>query len=377
MRALELRDERRVSFFMPDRFTNFLTTWTRPEWVLHRGHFEDRLAVYMGWEAPLTLEHAGVIFRNGSREQPLHPHGWNLECARMPGQDWRVQHDAIEQPIFEDTINSGIEGVRGPRRIFNQVIPPAQLNADLEIDERTGRPRRAQRLAIVPDARYWRRDGRRGDRGAGDEHDGALRSVLIDHKTLHYSTSTYTDAHLRAVSAARGQRRRRGRSAVEARAAQVNSDYIRHAQELDRTISGITVEQQREGGVRGPVEQRLRELGVVEGWVTGSFNEASPEIHTHLSLVATQISRNWRYLGCRSQKECRGKVSSFLYRKWGAAIANSNAALRVRRIESLGVRGQGARAWGNGGDPAGFIGGVAALDDLRVDVGGGHGPGFL
>ena len=39
MRALELRDARRVAFFEPDRFTNFQSSWTRPEWHVHCSRF--------------------------------------------------------------------------------------------------------------------------------------------------------------------------------------------------------------------------------------------------------------------------------------------------------------------------------------------------
>ena len=69
-------------------------------------------------------------------------------------------------------------------------------------------------------------------------------------------------------------------------------------------------------------------------------------------------------------------ATNFRYRKWGAVIANANAGLRLKRLEAIGLNGRGAHAWGGrDGDGVGFAG-VDALDDLRADVGGGHGPGF-
>ena len=80
------------------------------------------------------------------------------------------------------------------------------------------------------------------------------------------------------------------------------------------------------------------------------------------------------FLGARSFAQCLSITTSFLYRKWGAAIANANADLRLSRLRALGARGPGARDYGAAGDDGVGMGGVAALDDLRVDVGGGHGP---
>ena len=121
---------------------------------------------------------------------------------------------------------------------------------------------------------------------------------------------------------------------------------------------------------------RLSEFGRVEGFVTGSFNEGSADLHAHLALVARGMARGWRRFGARSFADCLGTVTTFLYRKWGAAIANANASLRVTRLESLGARGQAARSYGVAGDDGVGLGGVGALDDLHADLGGGFGPGF-
>ena len=59
---------------------------------------------------------------------------------------------------------------------------------------------------------------------------------------------------------------------------------------LDRTISGLTAEEQR-AGASGPVQNRLRTFGHVEAFVTGSFNEGSAELHTHLTIVARGMAR--------------------------------------------------------------------------------------
>ena len=128
-------------------------------------------------------------------------------------------------------------------------------------------------------------------------------------------------------------------------AASVETEYLRHARKLDRRILGITAEEQA-AGARGPVENKLREFGRTQGFVTGTFNEGSPDLHTHLTLVARAKAREWRYLGARSYAECLGVITSSLYRKWGAAIANANAQLRMTRLEVAGARGPGARAYG-------------------------------
>ena len=88
------------------------------------------------------------------------------------------------------------------------------------------------------------------------------------------------------------------------------------------------------------------------------------------------MAREWRYLGSRSFAECLSVTTTFLYRKWGAAIANANASIRLARLSALGATGPSARAFGTTGDPGAGMGAVGALDDLRPDVGGVHGPGF-
>ena len=71
-----------------------------------------------------------------------------------------------------------------------------------------------------------------------------------------------------------------------------------------------------------------------------------------------------------------------IYRRWGAAIANANANLRLTRLENLYTSGPTVRAWGARAD-AGVVTWAAPLaDDLgdlarRPDTGGSHGPGFL
>ena len=66
-----------------------------------------------------------------------------------------------------------------------------------------------------------------------------------------------------------------------------------------------------------------------------------------------------------------------LYRRWGAAIANANANLRLTRLENLYTRGPTVRAWGARADAGVDVGGFADLGDLTPDTGGAHGPGFL
>ena len=100
-------------------------------------------------------------------------------------------------------------------------------------------------------------------------------------------------------------------------------------------------------------------------------------LDAHLTLVARAKAREWRYLGARSYAECLGVITSSLYRKWGAAIANANAQLRMTRLEAAGARGPGARAYGVRDGVCAGLGEIDSLDDMFADVGGGHGPGLL
>ena len=112
--ALPLRDDRRVPYYVCDRASrSFLTTWTKPEWLLTGGAFEDHLAVYMGWPSPLVLPRAGHVLRR-SRDGSvlLGEHGWELVTAYMPGDDWGTQHNAVARAVIADTAAAGICGDR-------------------------------------------------------------------------------------------------------------------------------------------------------------------------------------------------------------------------------------------------------------------------
>ena len=362
---LPMRDERRVAYLQGDRFsTQFLATWTRADWALLGGDFEDHLAVVMGWPSPLTLPHAGRQLRDGrGGTVTLGAHGWELGTVVTTGRLWDAQHDAIERTIFVDTTQAGIEGERQPRAIFNAVIPPAALAAEAlgEVDEGDeAHPRHSTRQSIVPDARFKRR--RQGGLGAE-------ANVLVDAKTLHYSATTYPDASLRPPGV---WRRRRVQSAVDRRAARVVTDYNRHARVLDRRIHGVTAEQQ-EAGLMGPIQTELQRYEV-EGHAFGTFGEASASVHVHLCTVARAAAQRWRGLGARSFSEAYGRLKSAYYRKWGATIARANAGLRRARLEFVGARGSRVREYA-ADDGQGVVA-PGALDELVVDVGGGFGGGL-
>ena len=307
---------------------------------------------------------AGKRVRDGrGGSATLSAHGWELGTIVCRGQHHRRQHDAIESVIFQDSAQAGLEGERAPRTIFNAVIPPADLAAETigEADEGDdAHPRHSTRQSIVPDARYQRR--RQGGLGAEV-------SVLVDAKTLHYSTNTYPDTTLRPPGI---WRRRRVESAVDRRAKRVVTEYDRHARELDRRIHNITEEEQAAGRV-GPIQAELRRYEV-EGHAFGTFGEASTSVHSHLDTVARAAAQRWRTLGARSFSEAYGRLKSAYYRKWGAAIARANAGLRRARLEYVGGRGNRVREYA--ADDSLGVAAPGALGELVADVGGGFGGGF-
>ena len=130
--------------------------------------------------------------------------------------------------------------------------------------------------ALAPDG--GREDAEHGTGEANQPRQPALstRKHLIDVKTIYRGGTYYQGGRLTNSMQA---------GAVMQRGVQVNPEYVRHAQGLDRELSpqGMT-----------PIEDRLRHFGDVRAAVFGAYGEASRDVHL---LLSASTGRWWSTVG--------------------------------------------------------------------------------
>ena len=215
-----------------------------------------------------------------------------------------------------------------PRHIFSTLIDASVLL------------RSRQPPAIVPDAAMsvsMLAVPRRGQRPGPALPE---RVLLFDIKTVHGGSTHYFSPRARDEQS----------GAVAQRAWEVDQDYAGHARQLDGVHSPPGT---------SPILDRLRSFTRVRGLAFGHYGEASPDVHTLLSLAADgHASRHWRTLGCRNREEARAVYIALLRRRLGCFVVREFARHRLRRLPYVGathaaVAARGRRPDGQHGDGGG------------------------
>ena len=131
-----------------------------------------------------------------------------------------------------------------------------------------------------------------------------------------------------------------GVAPVNVRAATLQGEYDKHAQELDDKYGPGP------RGQPGPFTHKLREFGPIVGAVFGNFAEGSDGAVRLLNHAARGIARKtWAELGARDEDEAFADAKRRLYRKWGIGAARARAvALRRYVANALGLTPHGEEA---------------------------------
>ena len=298
LRGLPVGDMRRAAWVNLDRFsTTWVTAWPCRDAHLSNAEFMEVASFYFGLPSPACSRLLGE--RIGGTGIRLDAYGCALTTARLPGDGWRTQHDALKWRIHADLSEMHVRVRTEVYGLFAALLPAAARH---QLD---GEPVR-KRQGLVPDFLVYA------------SWEGPEQPCLMELKTLHYGRSTYTGDAGRCA-------------AVGRRARALPGEYAGKARGLDRQFCG-TVD-----GEAGPVERHLMSFGVVRGLVFGAWGEASPDTELLLSHVAaTGAERHWRSMGCPDPLQARGALAWLLRRRWGMTALRENARLKLERLEFVG-----------------------------------------
>ena len=302
IRGLPADDMRRAAWLNLDRFsTTWVSCWPSKDAYLTNAEFREVASFYFGLPSPACGPKRGE--RIGSSRDVLDAYGCRLTTAKLPGDGWRTQHDALKWRLAQDLGEMHARASTEVYGLFAGCLPPA---ARRQVD---GMPRR-QRQGIVPDFVVYA------------PWDGPEQPFLLELKTLHHGRTTYPASSSGAASRC---------AAVARRARALPGEYLSKARRLDSRLCGTPE------GVVGPVERQLQQFGGLRGLVFGAWGEASSDCEVLLSHAAgVGAERHWRSMGSRDQPAAVGTLAWLLRRRWGMTALRENARLKLDRLEFVG-----------------------------------------
>ena len=245
-------------------------------------------------------------------------YGDNVVAQTLAGDRYRKRHDDVKRKIFGLMRWAGIDAECKVFNLFARYIPQQGLS-------RMERGRKRQ--GMVPDFAL-RLPGELAE-GLGV---GGNSVVLAELKVLSSCPTRYRRAPRAAVKA------------VTRRAGELPGEYARKARTMDVEYGGVA-----EGEV-GPVARKLASFPRLQGWVFGAWNEASPDIHSLVHLLARsrlkkeEELQHWGGVARRrrvSNEAALAALTGQVRRQLSLVSARAQARLLLDRVAVLG---QGAEA---------------------------------
>ena len=222
---------------------------------LSSAEFSEAAAANLSLASPACVGRVGEVIRG---RVTVDTHGDNVQATCVPGDHWRLRHNAMLHLFYRLCVWSGLPTEMEVFNLFSGLIRQEGLSR-MEWS--------AQRQGLVPDMRITMPGGVEGGVGGGA---GQPRQVLHELKVISCSQSRY-----------RPTCRKR---AVDARADLLQAEYLHKARAADRR-QGVPA------GELGRVEQKLISLGEVQGIVCGNFGELNEAGHSLVSVMATSRVR--------------------------------------------------------------------------------------
>ena len=264
--------------------------------------YQECWATYLGCPSPVCSSHTGKTFTDcrGIR-RTIDVYGHALCNATLHGDLFRKRHNATEHTL------SGLAAwcnVSLDMEVANLFVP-FLLNPHLHADT----PQRVLH-GFVPDFRL------------------VSSNTLADVKTISYGPTWYSGARFNGGLQ---------QDAVRYRGDCVHRDAVSKLKRLD-VQSGWTTANRP-----GPATRRLLSFGRVEGWVTGAFGEASPDLHKFLDLLTRKgAASKYRDLGVDTPLEARAHIKRRCCRELGIAAVRAAALHKLQTLATVIIGKEGA-----------------------------------
>ena len=119
--------------------------------------------------------------------------------------------------------------------------------------------------------------------------------------------------------------------AVDKRARLLQGEYRKKAKDTDRKYGGT------EEGVIGPVENKLRQFGEIQGLVVGAFGEGSEDLHSLVQTIAeSKVTAMGLSRGRQGTEAEVGVVVGQVRRMISTASVRAQAQCLLTRMSSVG-----------------------------------------
>jgi hypothetical protein len=244
------------------------------------------------------------------------PFGDNiLSVSNIPGDHCRIRHDSIKMVLNSFCLTSNIRAECEVYGEFRDLIPVEALGEE-ELQRGRGRQ------GLLPDFKLEL------PTPEGD-HDVKLAEL----KVIGAVDSWYPRSGFSA-------RRSRG---VERRATRLPGEYRRPLARLDQRYHATPV------GQVGPLQRRLEGFGRLQGWVVGSFQEASKDLHHLLECLAdSKLRARGLARGREGDEWERSVILNEFRRELSLVAAKAVSACLLGKVSKLGDGHRQAakrRAW--------------------------------
>ena len=290
------------------------------ETSLSNAEFSEASASNLCLPSPSCIGRVGDVVKG---RVTVDKYGDNIQATALPGDHWRIRHNAMLHLIHRLCIWAGLPVEIEVFNLFSRLIRQEGLS-------RSERSRHLQ--GLIPDLRITLPsvagggEGRVGSPGIVGGLPGQSRAVLHELKVISSSRTRYRPSW---------QRR-----AVDVRSSLLQGEYLAKSRAADRR-QGVPV------GEIGRVEDKLISLGEVQGIVCGQFGEVSEATHVLVSALADSrvhtagVSRG-RNGYVRSDEAERAIAVSAIRRRLGVMAVRCQASSLLGRLERLGPGGQAA-----------------------------------
>ena len=234
----------------------------------------------------------------GKHRELLDAFGAKLTTLALPGDGWRIRHDALKHLLFREIRGHGVPSTCEFFGLF------ARLLSQRTRDDVAQAPLR-KRQGLVPDFLVTLPTG---------------IDTLMELKVVGLGRTWYV----------RGDTARC--RAVAHRAREIPAEYVQKTRRLDgRSMSDPH-------GSPGHVEQKLASYGRIHALAFGAFGEASQDVHSLVNdLACGRAARDWPRLLCRDQDVAKALLDRSLYRSLGLEAVRSQARLKLAGLSHVGT----------------------------------------